>query len=76
MLDVTNAVVPSAMKPAHDRGVVVVDLNLQSESGDAHNDEVDGDNAVAAAKVVPPPAKHHVALEVLDLHPEHAPLVG
>ena len=67
---------PAATIPAHHRRVVVVDLNLQSESGDAHNDEVAGDDAVAAAEVVPPPAKHHLALEVLDLHPEHAPLVG
>ena len=30
---------------------------------------------MAAAEIVPAPAKHHVPLEVLDLHPEHAPLV-
>ena len=54
MLDATKAVVPAATIPAHHRRVVVIDLNLQSESGDAHNDEVVGDDAVAAAEVVPP----------------------
>ena len=39
------------------------------------NDEVAGDDPVAAAEVVPAPAKHHVPLEVLDMHLELAPLV-
>ena len=30
---------------------------------------------MASAEVVPALAKHHVPLEVLDLHPKHTPLV-
>nr|AGW47726.1 hypothetical protein [Hordeum vulgare subsp. vulgare] len=74
--NVTDAVVPVAVHLATDGVVVVVDINLEAENGDMQHDEVVGDDNVAAASVLPYPDNDHRTLEVLDLDPELAPLVG
>ena len=62
--------------PAHDRVVVVVDLHLEAKPEDSQDEEVAGDDPVAAAEVLPASVKDHLTQEVLDLNPELAPLVG
>ncbi|KAE8810629.1 hypothetical protein D1007_12554 [Hordeum vulgare] len=74
--NVIDAVVPATAHPASDGAIVVVDLNLQADVGDAKHDKVAGDDPVVAAEILPVPFKKHLALKVLDMYPKVPPLVG